>query len=305
MNAQVGPAAWSHRGPAVVARLLAPRRSGEPYLATAVLHAVTAAAALAQVYAAHFPAGWVRFQAQPHTHGVRLARHLGRAVVAEARAADLFPLLPAARLDAMERELACDELPFYVWSIPFGDDYLYRAQRGAVAGRLERLLHVLALLPYVGRAAALEQAGLDPVPTGPNDALAPLLALLAGEEEQAITVASRLTTRDAERLYAWYGSPCLLLPTLIAYMQQETGNPFLDWEEETLDDYQQAAEANPFAWEVETVATFAALFNEARQTLARLQPLWAALADAGESQRLADAIALALGVVPRRRARSW
>ena len=88
-------------------------------------------------------------------------------------------------------------------------------------------------------------------------------------------------------------------------MQQETGNPFLDWEEETLDDYQQAAEANPFAWEVETVATFAALCNEARQTLARLQPLWVALADPGESQRLADAIALALGVVPRRRARSW
>lgn len=291
-----GPHRATPAGPAAARALLAPWQPPDPRRSTDALRAAALAGALGEVYETFFPEGWTRFQAGPRLHGVRLARRLGRAVADEVRAAGLFPLLPAWRLDELDRRLDDDtEIPCYVWSIPFGDDCLYRVRRADAAGRLERILHALVLAASLGGADALAVAGLDPMPPAVDEPLAPLLAVLREDGGCAAEGATRLVSRDAERLYAWYGEPCPLIPALVADMQGDTGDPFRDWDEDDWDQHRRYAEGDPLAWDTETVAQLADLFRETRAALTALEPLLAALADPVETERLGGAIALAIG----------
>lgn len=286
----LGPRRAPGPGPVVAAIVL--RAPIHPGCVADAVRVAGQAAALADVFDHVSPDRRALVDGRPEglrctPRGLRL---LARALVDAARAADLFPLLPTERLDEMDAGLAPGQVPFYAWSIPFSDAYLYAHDRHGKAGPLERLLHALALAPYVGLDEA--RADLDSAPSGPDDPLLPLLDLLGqGQGQEEATRASDLL-RGAEtaRLFAWVGDPAPLIPAALAYMARETGDEFLDWDEGHWDNVQLDAEEDPYAWDADIVDAYSAHWRDTRAALEEMGRLWAALDDPCEIPRLARAI---------------
>jgi len=278
-------------GPGDVVAAIVPRAPLHPRFAAGAVRAAGQAAALTDVFGRVFPDQWARWTSG-WSEGLRCMpdglRLLARALVDAARAADLFPLLPTERLDEMDARLEPGQVPFYACSIPFSDAYLYAHDRRGKAGPLERLLYALALTPYVGVTEA--SADLDSAPSSPDDPLLPLVDLLGQDQEVAAGASDLLRGAEAARLFAWVGDPAPLIPTALAYMAQETGDAFLDWDEDAWDNAQLDAAEDPYAWDADIVDAYSAHWRHTRATLEEMGRLWAGLADPREIPRLARAI---------------
>ena len=137
-------------------------------------------------------------------------------------------------------------------------------------------------------------ADLDSAPSGPDDPLLPLFDLLEHGQEVAAGASDLLCGAEAARLFAWVGDPAPLIPTALAYMAQETGDEFLDWDEDAWDNGQLDAAEDPCAWDADIVDAYSAHWRHTRATLKEMGRLWAALADPRESPRLARAIRQAI-----------
>jgi len=291
--ARTAPALGPRRapGPGPVVAAIVPRAPIHPGCAAGAVRVAGQAAALADVFGHVSPdrrACWADGRPDGLRCTPRGLRLLARALVDAARAADLFPLLPTERLDEMDARLTPGQVPFYAWSIPFSDAYLYAHDRHGKAGPLERLLHALAMTPYIGVDEA--SADLEIAPSGPDDPLLPLLDLLEQGQEEAARASDLLRGAEAGRLFAWVGDPAPLIPDALAYMVRETGNEFLDWDESMWDNVQLYAEEDPYAWDEDIVDGYSALWRHTRVGLGEMGRLWAALADPRAVPRLARAI---------------
>lgn len=202
-----------------VVAAITPRRPSDPTATASALAAAGQVATLVDVLSHAFPLKCVDRWPDDIRCTPGLTRLLARALVEQARAADLFPLLPPEQLDEMDAQVAPGHLPSYVWSIPFSDAYRYAVYRQGGAGPLERVLYTLATAPYVGVAEA--SADMNVAPSGPDDPLLPLLHLLTHGHAAVARAVESLHSATAARLFTWLGDPCPSISALLTYMVGE------------------------------------------------------------------------------------